>query len=103
MCLNNSTCTILYSFRNEHGGNSTDTITDLEEDKIYETELALAPFWYQTLALVVLSVVGIVGVLLNGFVMGCFAFCPIVSILILSLEYKYLFIIFQYSLVDINI
>ena len=81
--LNNFTHIILYSSSNEHGAKSNETIRDLEGDNIYETELALAPFWYQTLALVVLSVLGVVGVLLNGFVIGCFAFCPIVSRFIL--------------------
>jgi hypothetical protein len=86
---------ILYSSRNEHGANSNGTMSVLEEDSIYQTELAMAPFWYQTLALVVLSVLGIIGVLLNGFVIGCFAFCPIVSTPILVSAHKYLFIIFQ--------
>ena len=67
------------------------TSTEFDEDTIYETELALVPFWFRTLVLIALAILGIVGVLLNGFVIGCFAFCPIVSkIIIFNSKPKYI-------------
>ena len=51
-------------------------------DEIYQKQLAIAPIWYHYLVMITLSTLGMVGVFLNGYVIGCFAFCSIVSILL---------------------
>ena len=51
-----------------------------DPDSIYNsTILVSAPNWYRITVLALLVTLGIVGILLNGFVIGCFAICPIVS------------------------
>ena len=50
-------------------------------DDIYQKQLAIAPIWYHYLVMITLSTLGMVGVFLNGYVIGCFLFCSIVSIL----------------------
>ena len=48
-------------------------------DEIYQKQLAIAPIWYHYLVMITLSTLGMVGVFLNGYVIGCFVFCSIVS------------------------
>ena len=62
--------------------NLTENYDEEVEADIYEKRLAIAPIWYHYLVMVTLSSLGTIGLFLNGYVIGCFAFCPIVSTLI---------------------
>ena len=55
--------------------------TQFEEEynEIYNREIVPVPFWYHCMILTFLSCLGILGLLLNGFVIWCFIFYPIVS------------------------
>ena len=48
--------------------------------QIYNPLLADVPTWYQTSVISFFSILISVGIFLNGFVVGCFAFLPNVSI-----------------------
>ena len=59
------------------------TNDDLDNyDEIYNIKIASVPFWYYSLVSIFLGTLGVGGILLNGFLIWCFMFFPIVSIFI---------------------
>ena len=48
-------------------------ITESDETEIYQTTIAVVPFWYYTIICVIMAFLGINGTLLNGFVILIFS------------------------------
>ena len=51
-----------------------------EVEDVYNVEIVVVPYWYRTSVTILLGTLAFWGVLLNGFVLWCFALCPSVSI-----------------------
>ena len=65
---------------------------NISEDGYYFSGTITVLVWHHNLVLTILSVLGILGIFLNGFVICCFIFHPIVSKYLLWNAYLWIFI-----------
>jgi len=49
-------------------------------DAVYRKSIADVPLWYRSTVTVFLALLGVLGILLNGFVIWCFCQCETVGI-----------------------
>ena len=53
---------------------------DDEDDAVYRKGIANVPLWYRSTVTVFLAFLGVLGILLNGFVIWCFCQCETVGL-----------------------
>ena len=74
---------LIFSNDDEDGDHtlfSNDLYFDNEDEAaVYQKKLVDLPKWYYYLVASILFILGVFGILLNGFVIWCFATCPTVS------------------------
>ena len=54
--------------------------SDDEDDAVYRKSIANVPLWYRSTVTVFLALLGVLGILLNGFVIWCFCQCETVGL-----------------------
>ena len=59
------------------------TSLDDEDDAVYKKSIANVPLWYRSTVTVFLAFLGVLGILLNGFVIWCFCQCETVGLLVI--------------------
>ena len=56
------------------------TFVDDDGDAVYRKGIANVPLWYRSTVTVFLAFLGVLGILLNGFVIWCFCQCETVGL-----------------------
>ena len=69
-------------FRHDKANNIPNLLTSWNDDgdAVYRKSIANVPLWYRSTVTVFLAFLGVLGILLNGFVIWCFCQCETVGI-----------------------